>query len=149
MKNVQKKVMLVLLATIFCLSGTAQTTEKQKLTREQLAEKQAYHIALDLSNAFKDEVSGRFVKTYVAYQKEIWALGPRIPKITDDMTDAEVDKILKQRFERSQKILAIREKYYKIYSEFLTPKQIEMVYRTDREMMRRMAQKKKVSDVMK
>jgi len=142
MKNVQKIFMLVL-ATIFCLSGTAQTTEKQKLTREQLAERQAYHIALDLSNAFKDEVSGRFVKTYVAYQKEIWALGPRIPEITDDMTDAEVDKILKQRFERSQKILAIREKYYKIYSEFLTPKQIEMVYRTDREMMRRMAQKKK------
>jgi hypothetical protein len=113
------------------------------MTREQLAEKQAYHIALNLSNAFKDEVSGRFVKTYVAYQKEIWALGPRIPEITDDMTDDEVDKILKQRFERSQKILAIREKYYKIYSEFLTPKQIEMVYRTDREMMRRMSQAKK------
>ena len=135
--------MLVLLLMAFCIAGMAQPTEKQKLTREQLAEKQAYHIALDLSNAFKDEISGRFVKTYVAYQKEIWALGPRIPEITDDMTEEQVDKILKQRFERSQKILAIREKYYKIYSEFLTPKQIEMVYRTDREMMRRMSQAKK------
>ncbi|MBR4787715.1 MAG: hypothetical protein IK013_07580 [Bacteroidales bacterium] len=135
--------MFVLLTVAFCLAGMAQPTEKQKMTREQLAEKQAYHIALDLSNAFKDEISGRFVKTYVAYQKEIWALGPRIPEITDDMTEEQVDKILKQRFERSQKILAIREKYYKIYSEFLTPKQIEMVYRTDREMMRRMSQAKK------
>ena len=135
--------MLVMLAMAFCIAGMAQPTEKQKLTREQLAEKQAYHIALDLSNAFKDEISGRFVKTYVAYQKEIWALGPRIPEITDDMTEEQVDKILKQRFERSQKILAIREKYYNIYSEFLTPKQIEMVYRTDREMMRRMSQAKK------
>ena len=135
--------MLVLLLMAFCIACMAQPTEKQKLTREQLAEKQAYHIALDLSNAFKDEISGRFVKTYVAYQKEIWALGPRIPEITDDMTEEQVDKILKQRFERSQKILAIREKYYNIYSEFLTPKQIEMVYRTDREMMRRMSQAKK------
>lgn len=143
MKNVQKIMMLVMLAMAFCIAGMAQPTEKQKLTREQLAEKQAYHIALDLSNAFKDEISGRFVKTYVAYQKEIWALGPRIPEITDDMTEEQVDKILKQRFERSQKILAIREKYYNIYSEFLTPKQIEMVYRTDREMMRRMSQAKK------
>ena len=143
MKNVQKTMMFVLLTVAFCLAGMAQPTEKQKMTREQLAEKQAYHIALDLSNAFKDEISGRFVKTYVAYQKEIWALGPRIPEITDDMTEEQVDKILKQRFERSQKILAIREKYYKIYSEFLTPKQIEMVYRTDREMMRRMSQAKK------
>ena len=135
--------MFVLLTVAFCLAGMAQTTEKQKMTREQLAEKQARHIALKLSEEIKADVSEKFIKTYVECQKEIWALGPRLPEITDNMSDAEVEKILQQRFERSQKILAIREKYYKKYSEFLTPKQIEMVYKTDREMMRHMSQTKK------
>ena len=49
------------------------------------------------------------------------------------MTDAEVVRGIKARFQQGRKILYIREKYFKVYSKFLTPKQIQRVY--DLEMM--------------
>ena len=49
---------------------------------------------------------------------------------------------MKQRFDRSQKILDLRKKYYAIYSTFLTQKQISRVYEIERDMMRRLSQPK-------
>lgn len=137
---------IILLIGALLVGGTtvtAQNNDKQKMTREQLAEAQARHIAQDASLAFDEAVTKQFIQTYCAYQKEIWALGPRIPEVTDSMTDEEVDRILKSRFERSEKILAIREKYYKKYSEFLTPKQVQRVFELDRMMVRRLAKARK------
>ena len=47
----------------------------------------------------------------------------------------------KQRMERSQKILDLREKYYKKYSAFLTQKQIERVYELEHKAMKRLSKK--------
>ena len=43
----------------------------------------------------------------------------------------------------SEKILNIRQKYYKKYSQFLTQQQIQRVYELERQMMKRFAQKGK------
>ena len=48
------------------------------------------------------------------------------------MTDEETGQMLKARFAHSQKILDLRQKYYGIYSEFLTQKQIQRVYELER-----------------
>jgi hypothetical protein len=53
----------------------------------------------------------------------------------------QAQQAITDRFERSQKILALREKYYKRYSTFLTQKQIQRVYEMERQMMRRLSQK--------
>ena len=53
--------------------------------------------------------------------------------------DGVSEEDMKQRFERSQKILDLRKKYYDIYSTFLTQKQISRVYEIERDMMRRLA----------
>ena len=53
----------------------------------------------------------------------------------------QAQQAINDRFERSQKILALREKYYKRYSTFLTQKQIQRVYEMERQMMRRLSQK--------
>ena len=47
----------------------------------------------------------------------------------------------KQRMERSQKILDLREKYYKKYSAFLTQKQIERVYELEHKAMKKLSKK--------
>lgn len=143
MKKIHVIILLISLLLIGAITATAQNNDKQKMTREQLAKAQARHIAQDESLAFDDALTKQFIQTYCAYQKEIWALGPRIPEVTDSMTDEEVDRILKSRFERSEKILAIREKYYKKYSEFLTPKQVQRVFELDRIMVRRLAKARK------
>ena len=43
--------------------------------------------------------------------------------------------------EMSEKILNIRQKYYKKYSQFLTQQQIQRVYEIERQMRKRFAQK--------
>ena len=56
-------------------------------------------------------------------------------------SDAQTEQEIMQRFEMSEKILNIRKKYYKKYSQFLTQQQIQRVYKLERQMMKRFAQK--------
>ena len=124
MKNVLKINLMTALMLTFCIMATAQDRQ-QRISREQLAEKQAKHIANELT--FDEAVTQQFVKTYCAYQQELWALGPN-----------HKEEPAKERFERSQQILDLREKYYKEYSKFLTQSQIQKVYKLERQTMNRL-----------
>ena len=141
MKNIIKLLLLVVTFTAFSFTTMAQNDQanKQRLTREQLAEVQAKHIAKDL--AFDEVTSKRFIKAYTQYQQEVWALGPRMKPQRGQQSNEQTEQILKDRFAHSQKILDLRKKYYGIYSEFLTQAQIERVYQLERQMMRRMAKR--------
>lgn len=113
-----------------------QPNRQQQVSREQLAEIEAKHIAHEL--AFSDAVSGKFVATYCNYKKDIWALGPRLrPDRRGGVSEQDNEKRIKQRFAMSEKILNIRQKYYKEYSKFLTQAQIEKVYEQERMLMKR------------
>lgn len=136
MKRMIRLLVLALSLTVF--SGTvAAQANKQRLTREQLAEVQAKHIADQM--AMDDKTSKRFTETYCQYQRELWALGKRPKAQRRQMTDEETEAALKERFAHSQKILDLREKYYGLYSEFLTQKQIKQVYELERQMMNRLS----------
>lgn len=118
-----------------------QKTERQRMTREQLAETQARHICNEL--ALDDETSAKFTTEYCNYMKELWAIGPRAGKRQQgEMTDAQAEAKTKQDFERSQKILDLRAKYYKRYSTFLTQRQIQRVYEIEKQMRNRLANKR-------
>lgn len=138
------RIFLFAIAMVVCC-GTiyAQSGNKQRLTREQLAEVQAKHIAEEM--VMDDVTSNKFIETYCQYQKEIWALGPRIRKQdrsgSSATTDVEAGKEIEDRFAHSQKILNIRQKYYEEYSQFLTQKQIQRVYELERQMMERLSQR--------
>ena len=119
-----------------------QPNRQQQVSREQLAEIEAKHIAHEL--AFSDAVSGKFVATYCNYKKDIWALGPRLrPNRRGRASEQDNEERIKQRFARSEKILNIRQKYYKEYSKFLTQAQIEKVYEQERMLMKRHAKRGK------
>ena len=125
-----RKLVYLLVCLAMAVSATAQTPQ-QRMSREQLAETQAKYIAREL--AFDDNLSSQFVTTYCECQKEVWALSPRSGK----------DCSMQERFDRSQKLLDIRQKYYRLYSRFLTDRQIENVYELERRMMHRMQSKHK------
>lgn len=63
--------------------------------------------------------------------EEIWQLAPRGEWFST--SDEQAKKAIEQRFERSQKILQLRQKYYNIFSTFLTPQQIQQAYRIERQ----------------
>ena len=141
MKKILGILMMVVAMMTVSTSVFAQApNQKQRLSREQLAEKQAQYIAHDLG--LDDMTCSKFIDTYTQCQKEVWALGPRPHHKKGDMkSDAQTEQEIKQRFEMSEKILDIRQKYYKKYSQFLTQQQIQRVYELERQMMKRFAQK--------
>lgn len=138
MKRIVTMMAIAITALTFSLNVSAQPAEKQRINREQMAEKQARHIAIELS--LDDATTQKFVTTFCACKKEIWALGPKDKKKHKaDMTEAEAEEALKARFEKKQKILSIREKYYKEYSKFLTQTQIARAYELEKDDMGRLA----------
>ena len=141
MKKFLGMMMMVVMMMTVTANVCAQTPkQKQRLSREQLAEVQAKHIAHDLG--LDDKTSSKFIDTYTQCQKEVWALGPRPRhKKGDVKSDAQMEQEIKHRFEMSEKILDIRQKYYKKYSQFLTQQQIQRIYELERQMMKRFAQK--------
>ena len=122
--------------TTFCVSAYAQKDNRQRMTREQLAETQAKYIAQEM--AMDGTTSEKFVETFCRFQKEIWALGPRPKREVSGRTDAETEQAIKERFAHSQKILDLRHKYYEEYSKFLSQQQIVRVYELEKKMMDRL-----------
>ena len=115
------------LATIMMASGAtavAQNNSGQRLSREELATKQAQYIAHEL--ALDESTTNKYVETYCQYQRDVWALGPRKGLTTE------------QRLDRSQKILDLRKKYYHIYSGFLSEQQIDKAYKLEKKLLDRM-----------
>jgi hypothetical protein len=145
MKNIVRIALSAIMMVMCTTAVMAQSNiSQQRISREELAQRQAEYISRQL--ALQDAVSQQFVATYVDYQKEVWALGPRLHRDRQQqMTDAEAEQAIKQRMERSQKILDLREKYYGKYSQFLSPKQIERVYELERQAMQRLARHGKTS----
>ena len=133
MKSLMKINLVALMVIAFCTIGMAQN-EKQRMSREQLAEKQAKHIAQELS--FDEATTQRFIETYCACQQEVWALGPR--QKAETVTEEEAEQVIKERLERSRAVLDLREKYYEEYSKFLTQKQILRVYELEHQSMDRL-----------
>ena len=147
MKCIIRTFVVAIMMIASCATAFAQQNaprhpnQKQRISREQLAEVQARHIASEL--AFSEAVTEKFVKTYRDYQKEIWASGPRLRPSKQGVSEQENEERIKQRFDMSEKILKIRKKYYKEYSKFLTQTQIEKVYEQERKMMNRLAKQGK------
>lgn len=137
MEKIIRTLLLAVMMTACCVTTNAQDKGKQRISREQLAETQARHIAQQL--AFDDETTTKFVDTYSRCQKEVWSLAPRkrVGKGASK-NDRETEEAIEERFDRSQKLLDIRKKYYKEYSKFLTPKQIQRVYSIEKNMMKRL-----------
>ena len=125
---------LTLLALLLCVSSALYAQQSQRETprpsRQDLSQVQAAYIAKQLG--FDEATTRRFVELYAKQQQEIWALSPRDKATKGARTDAEAERAIKDYFERSEQLLSIRKKYYQEFRNFLTPQQIERIYKLDR-----------------
>lgn len=141
MNALRKTILVALTLLMSVLTLQAQVSGKQRISREQLAETQAQYIAKDF--AFDDATTAKFVATYCEYQKELWAIGPRPKKAQNEtLSEKQAEAQMQQQFSRSQRILDLREKYYKKYSTFLTQRQIQRVYEIERGMRKKLMQRR-------
>ena len=141
MKKVNLVCLIMGMVWLFVGSVSAQDNEKKRPSREQLAELQARHIAGSL--ALDDATAKKFVDAYRDYQQEVWNSGTSMKKrvVAQSLTDAEIEKNIKERFAHSRKLLDIREKYYDVYRGFISPKQIQRVYELEKQVMKRFENK--------
>ena len=125
---------LTLLALLFLMSCALYAQQSQRESsrpsRQGLSRVQAAYIAKQLG--FDEATARRFVELYAKQQQEIWALAPRDEATKRARTDAEAERAIKDYFERSEQLLSIRKKYYQEFRNFLTPQQIERIYKLDR-----------------
>ncbi len=83
--------MVIAMMTVTTNVCAQAPNQKQRLSREQLAEKQAQYISRNLG--LDEKTNAKFIETYTDYQKEVWALGPRPHHKKGEMkTDAQTEK---------------------------------------------------------
>lgn len=128
MKQLFRVILIAIMIVASGATAVAQNNSGQRLSREELATKQAQYIAKEL--ALDESTTNKYVETYCQYQREVWALGSRKGLTTE------------QRLERSQKILDLRKKYYHIYSGFLSEQQIDKAYKLEKKLLDRMGRNK-------
>ncbi len=141
--SILKQLTLLFLLTI-SITSMAQQKPKKHIPREQMAEAQAKNIANELK--LGNDVYNKFIKTYKSYRKELWSTVPKHGKHkrpSDKDTEEQAARRMKEQFDRSQKILDIRNKYYVEFSKFLTQKQIESMYEQERKIMQRLKERQK------
>ena len=120
-----KKLLLVLLAFIFCLSAEttfAQNTKKEKIESLKIA---FVTKKLDLS----PEESQIFWPVYNQYQKEI---GDLILQRRTAQKDSDTDAV-DEDLDIEGKIVDVRKKYRKEFSRVLSPEKINQFYQAERE----------------
>ena len=111
--------------------------EHKRPTIEQISEMQCYRFVNELG--LDDKTAAKFSEVYTKYMKEMNDLRlknmpkkPEMkegePKMPEPLTDAEVDKMMRNRFQEAREMLDIREKYYDEFRKFLSPKQAQKVY---------------------
>ena len=114
---------------------------RKRMTIEQMTDMQANKIIGDLG--LDDKTSAKFMDVYRKYMKEMDDLRkeymPKKPDVKPEAgkerpvpTDAEVDKMMRDRFKQSRKMVDIREKYYDEFRKFLSPKQAQKVFEQGR-----------------
>ena len=131
MKQLLQTIIIAIVVMASGMSAMAQANSSQRLSREELAVKQAQYIAREL--AFDKSNTDKYVKTFCQYRNEVWALGPRKNLTTE------------QRLERSQQILDLRKKYNTIYRGFLTEQQLDKAYKLEKRLLDRMGKNKSKS----
>jgi len=133
-----KRLTIALLLCLFSLVSFAQPRgfHPERMSDEEIFTMQAEDIAMCLN--LKGESKDRFITDYAAFRKEIDLIAKDAfpPKRTD--SEDEIAKALQNNFEVSGKILDIRENYFHIFSEYLKPSQIQLMYHIENESGKRM-----------
>jgi len=105
----------------------------KRMTMEQMVNMQGNKIVDELG--LDDKTSAKFMDVYKKYmtemndlRKEYMPKRPEPGKAPSMPTDAEVDKMMRDKFKVGRKMLDIREKYYDEFRKFLSPKQVQKIY---------------------
>lgn len=116
--------------------------ERPRISPEQMMQRQTRYVANQL--ALSDAAQAKFIEVYNKYQTELRSChNQKREKLDKDrkaykeLTDAEITARIEARFAQSHKILDIREKYYNEFKKILTPRQIQKMYKAEKDIQKK------------
>ena len=95
-----------------------QKRERQRPTPEQMMDRHVNMMEKRL--VMDDATAAKFTPLYKEYLQAM--------KKKAEMTDAEIEQAIQNRFDARQKMLDVQKKYFKKFNELLNAKQLEMVF---------------------
>lgn len=113
---------------------------RKRMTAEQVVNMQSNRIIAELG--LDDKTAAKFKEVYKKYMTEMNDLRkeymPKKPEVKPGEntpppmpTDAEEEKMMRNKFALGRKMLDVREKYYDEFLKFLSPKQVLKIYTQD------------------
>lgn len=137
---IRKLSFILALAIIICNFASAQQRHKRgggkHPDKEQMVKRQcdAMIKLLALDNKCAEE----FTRTYLNYMNDVKKVKEKYPNIkhkkgengeTIPLLDNEIESNIKSSFARERALLDLKERYYGEYIKFLTPQQIDKMYK--------------------
>lgn len=129
----KKRFLMMIMAVLMiapCALADRNDNDQRKGNPEKMAEFKS--IALAEQFGLSDKQTEKFCGTYKDYCKDVAAVMEKYRPAKREkghrVTDQEVEQAIKDGFAKERALLDLKDKYYKKFSEVLTPKQIKKIY---------------------
>lgn len=118
-------IILILMALSIITPASAQSTQRQKAIHMA-----AVRIADEIGLGEQKKAS--FIAIYQEYKKEVAEI-MSVPAPVADNPETLAEKKILQDFDKSEKILQLRKRYYTKFRSILSPTQIQKMYNAERQ----------------
>jgi len=138
--------LLFVFTLLICLNAGSQNPERFPLLRERMIQAKLREIKLSLK--LDQATFDQFRPIYLKYEREISAVNfrnlARLTKVdADSLSTVEADQLIVNQLESAQKLISIREKYYKEFRTVIAPQKIIKLYQTEAELRKKVMQEMK------
>lgn len=138
---------LLFVFTLFAgLNAESQNQDRFPLLRERMVQAKLREIKLSLK--LDQATFDQFRPIYLKYEREVSGVNfrnlARLTKVdADSLTTEEADQLIVNQLDAAQKLISIREKYYKEFRTVIAPQQIIKLYQTEAELRKKVMQEMK------
>jgi len=125
----------ILAATVLLLAAFSAGAQNRDDSRREPPKDPTEHIAKELG--LDESATAKFSEIYKAYREDAKALHPKPTgdrKKPSELTEDQIEQMVMDEFDQSQKLLDLRKSYYPRFREVLQPSQIHKFYMMERRM---------------
>ena len=130
-----KKIVILAISALLAVNISAQEQKKEQFAGKQLSQEEKVefkiqHLTQELM--LSDQQAEKFAATFREYAAEKAKLFSKKDKKKceqgKELSDAELDKLAKQRFEEMKKFADLQAKYYDEFRKYLSARQVEKIF---------------------
>ena len=115
------------------------SAERVRPSREQIVDAQCARLVEEL--ALDDATAAKFSPVFKDYKNDLFAVKKKYQPVKQSVepgaaperkTDAEIEKMILDKFAEGRELIDVRESYYSKFKAFLNPRQIQKIYEQEK-----------------